>query len=94
MRRKKAAIHVDFDEVYDLLIKPALIKAECVPLRADKEPGADDIRTDMYFELVTANVVLADIWILNSNVFYQLAIRHGVRPRGVLFFQYPRMAKL
>ena len=81
---QKAAINVDFDEVYDLLINPALIKAECIPFRADKEPGAGDIRTDMYFELVTADVVLADISILNPNVFYELGIRHGVRPRGVL----------
>jgi hypothetical protein len=81
---QKSAITVDFDEVYNLLIKPALIKAECVPFRADQEPGAGDIRTDMYFELVTADIVLADISILNPNVFYELGIRHGVRPRGVL----------
>jgi hypothetical protein len=81
---QKAAVNLDFDEVYDLLIKPALIKAKCLPFRADKEPGAGDIRTDMYFELVTADVVLADISILNPNVFYELGIRHGVAPRGVL----------
>ena len=51
--------------------------------RADKEPGAGDIRTDMYFELVTADVILADISILNANVFYELGVRHGVAPRGV-----------
>ena len=62
---------------------PALAKASCVAFRADKEPGAGDIRTDMYFELVTADVVLADISILNPNVFYELGVRHGVAPRGV-----------
>ncbi|MDT4898982.1 MAG: hypothetical protein QOH25_4059 [Acidobacteriota bacterium] len=80
---EKPAINVSFDEVYDLLIKPALTKAGCVPFRADKEPGAGDIRTDMYFELVTADVILADISILNANVFYELGVRHGVAPRGV-----------
>jgi tetratricopeptide repeat protein len=80
----KPNINADFDKIYDLLIKPALTKAECVPFRADKEPGAGDIRTDMYFELVTADVILADISILNPNVFYELGVRHGVRPRGVL----------
>ena len=80
----KPSVDIDFDEVYDLLIKPALMKAACVPFRADKEPGAGDIRTDMYFELVTADVILADISILNANVFYELGIRHGVAPRGVL----------
>ena len=81
---EKKAINISFDEVYDLLIKPALIKAGCVPFRADEESGAGDIRTDMYFELVTADVILADISILNANVFYELGVRHGVAPRGVL----------
>jgi tetratricopeptide (TPR) repeat protein len=81
---EKPAIKISFDEVYDLLIKPALTKGGCVPFRADKEPGAGDIRTDMYFELVTADVILADISILNANVFYELGVRHGVAPRGVL----------
>lgn len=81
---EKPAIMVSFDEVYDLLIKPALTKAGGVPFRADKEPGASDIRTDMYFELVTADVILADISVLNANVFYELGVRHGVAPRGVL----------
>lgn len=80
----KPTLQVDFDEVYDLLIKPALTEAGCVPFRADKEPGSGDIRTDMYFELVTADVILADISILNANVFYELGVRHGVAPRGVL----------
>ena len=80
----KPAINISFDEVYDLLIKPALSKAGCAAFRADKEPGAGDIRTDMYFELVTAEVILADISVLNPNVFYELGVRHGVAPRGVL----------
>lgn len=80
----KPSININFDEVYDLLIAPALTKAGCVPFRADKEQGAGDIRTDMYFELVTADVIVADISILNANVFYELGVRHGVAERGVL----------
>src|SRR6185295_10754945 len=79
----KPSIDISFDEVYELLINPALTKAGCRPFRADKEPGAGDIRTDMYFELVTADVILADISILNANVFYELGVRHGAAPRGV-----------
>jgi tetratricopeptide (TPR) repeat protein len=78
------AVEVNFDEIYERLIKPALHNAKCIPFRADQEPGAGDIRTDMYFELVTADVILADISILNANVFYELGVRHGVAPRGVL----------
>ena len=74
---------VDFDELYQLMIAPALREAGCEPFRADEEPGAGDIRTDMYFELVTADLVVADISILNPNVFYELGVRHGVAERGV-----------
>ena len=77
------AICIDFDIVYTKLIEPALKRAGCVPFRADHEPGAGDIRTDMFYELVTADVVVADISILNANVFYELGVRHGVAPRGV-----------
>ena len=77
------AIMIDFDAVYDHLIEPALTKAGCLPFRADREPGAGDIRTDMFFELVTADVIVADISVLNANVFYELGVRHGVAARGV-----------
>lgn len=80
----KGAIIINFNDVYNLLIAPALIKAGCQPFRADEEKGASDIRTDMFFELVTADVIVADISILNPNVFYELGVRHGIRPRGVL----------
>ena len=79
----KAGVIVDFDEVYSTLIAPALQKAGCVPFRADQEEGAGDIRTDMFFELVTADAIIADISILNANVYYELGVRHGVTPRGV-----------
>ena len=83
-RPGREAVNVAFDEVYEQLIRPALAGAGCVPFRADKEEGAGDIRTDMYFELVTADVILADISVLNPNVFYELGVRHGAAPRGVL----------
>ncbi|HKY40146.1 MAG TPA: tetratricopeptide repeat-containing protein [Polyangiaceae bacterium] len=80
----RPARRVDFDAVYRLLLQPALASAGCEPFRADEEPAAGDIRTDMFFELVTADFVLADISILNPNVFYELGVRQGVAPRGVM----------
>ena len=74
---------VDFDRLYRLLIAPALERAGLKPFRADQEVSAGDIRTDMFFELVTGDVVVADISILNANVFYELGVRHGVAERGV-----------
>ncbi|HWS89405.1 MAG TPA: tetratricopeptide repeat-containing protein [Pyrinomonadaceae bacterium] len=83
----KEAIKVDFNEVYALLHEPALKRAGCVPFRADKEKAGGDIRTDMFFELVTADIIVADVSMLNANVFYELGIRHGVAPRGVFMVE-------
>jgi tetratricopeptide (TPR) repeat protein len=82
-KETKPGVAIDFDEVYTTLIGPALQKAGCTPFRADQEEGAGDIRTDMFFELVTADAVVADISVLNANVYYELGVRHGVSPRGV-----------
>src|ERR1700691_57110 len=76
-------VEVDFDRVYNELLAPALVEADCEPFRADKETSAGDIRTDMFFELVTADLVVADLSIANLNVYYELGIRDGVCPRGV-----------
>jgi len=83
-RLEQPAIVVDFNAVYQKLIRPALERVDCEPFRDDEGSGAGDIRTDIFFELVTADFVLADVSILNPNVFYELGVRHGVAPRGVL----------
>ncbi len=77
------SITVSFNRVYNLLLEPALRKAGCEPFRADSEISAGDIRTDMFFELVTADFVVADLSIPNPNVYYELGIRDAVSARGV-----------
>ena len=81
---KDETLQVDFDDVYQMLFRPALEAAGLQPFRADDEESAGDILKDMFAELVTADFVLADISILNANVFYELGIRHTVGPRGVI----------
>jgi len=84
---QRQPIMVNFDRVYDELLKPALEKAGCEAVRADSEIGAGDIRTDMFFELVTADVVVADLSIYNPNVYYELGVRDAVCQRGVFIVQ-------
>jgi hypothetical protein len=38
----------------------------------------------VFFELVTADIVLVDVSVFNPNVFYELGVRHGVTPRGTI----------
>ncbi|MGK2912998.1 MAG: TRAFs-binding domain-containing protein [Porticoccaceae bacterium] len=81
---------VDFNRVYAELIKPALEAAGCEVFRADEESRAGDIRTDMFQELLVADLVVADLTLDNPNVWYELGVRHALRARGVVLVQGPR----
>lgn len=82
--------NIDFNLVFSELLKPALEAAGCSVFRADEEQRAGDIRTDMFQELLVADLVLADLTLDNPNVWYELGVRHALRARGVLLVQGPR----
>ncbi|MBS1808545.1 MAG: DUF4071 domain-containing protein [Acidobacteria bacterium] len=73
---------INFDAIYQTLIKPALTEAGFDVFRADEENQSGDIRVDMFQELLLADLVIADITQENPNVWYELGIRHGLRARG------------
>src|SRR6476469_3702912 len=75
---------INFDKVNDELIKPALTKAGFEVFRADEEMRAGEIRTDMFQELLLADLVVVDLSIDNANVWYELGVRHALRARGVI----------
>ena len=84
---------IDFNRVYAELLKPALEAAGFEVFRADEEPRAGDIRTDMFQELLVADLVVADLTLDNPNVWYELGVRHALRARGVLLVQGPRASQ-
>src|SRR5919106_1752725 len=75
---------IDFNRVYSEYIKPALEVAGFEVFRADEEMRAGDIRSDMFQELLLADLVVADLSIDNPNVWYELGVRHALRARGVI----------
>jgi len=75
---------IDFNRVYREYIGPALEAAGLESFRADEEIRAGDIRTDMFQELLVADLVVADLSIDNPNVWYELGVRHALRARGVV----------
>ena len=81
---------IHFNRVFDELLAPALRDAGFAVVRADQEQRAGDIRTDMFQELLAADLVLADLTIDNPNVWYELGVRHALRLRGVVLVQGPR----
>ena len=80
----------DFNAIYKLMIKPALEEAGFEPFRADEETSSGDILTDMFQELLLADLCLCDLSIDNANVYYELGIRHAFRKRGVVHIQAGR----
>ena len=81
---------IDFNKVYDEYIKPALESEGFDVFRADEESRAGNIRTDMFQELLLADLVVVDLSIDNPNVWYELGVRHALRARGVIQIQSRR----
>ena len=80
----------DFNVIYKVLIKPAIEEAGFEAKRADEEKASGDILTDMFQELLLADMVICDLSIDNANAFYELGIRHALRKRGVVHIQAGR----
>jgi len=80
----------DFNAIYQILIKPALEQAGFESFRADEATASGDILTDMFQELLLADLVLADLSIDNANAYYELGIRHAFRKRGIVHIQAGR----
>ena len=57
------------------------------PLRADEELTGGIIHKPMFERLILCDFAVADLTTANANVFYELGVRHAVRPwRTVLLF--------
>lgn len=92
VKKDSQSSEIDFNRVYAELFKPALEAAGLEVFRADEEQRAGDIRTDMFQELLIADLVVADLTIDNPNVWYELGVRHALRARGVLLLCGGRVA--
>ncbi len=71
---------IDFDAVYRDLIKPAVDAAGLMPLRADEEQAGGIIHKPMFERLILCDYAVADLTTANANVFYELGVRHAVKP--------------
>ena len=78
---------IDFDRVYARIIEPAIRAADMEPIRADQESAGGIIHKAMFERLMLCDYAIADLTAANANVFYELGIRHGIRPHStVLIF--------
>jgi tetratricopeptide (TPR) repeat protein len=85
---------INFNAIYQDLIKSALLSAGLEPFRADEEILPGDIRADMFQELLMADLVVADLSIYNPNAWYELGVRHGLRAHGVIQIRSDQAEKI
>ena len=71
---------IDFDIIYNSLIHPAIEAANMESIRADEETVNGIIHKPMYERLILCDYSVADLTTSNPNVFYELGIRHAVKP--------------
>jgi hypothetical protein len=75
---------IDFDAIYRDIIQPAVTAADMEPLRADEEFVGGMIHKPMFERLMLCEYAIADLTTANPNVFYELGIRHGIRPHSTV----------
>ena len=73
-------LKINFDAVYRDLIAPAIGAAKLDPVRADEEVVGGIIHKPMFERLILCEYAVADLTTANANVFYELGVRHAVRP--------------
>jgi hypothetical protein len=72
---------IDFDKIEAELIRPAMEQADLSGGTTGEFLQQGNIRTEMFEQLLIADLVIADISIHNANVFYELGIRHALRDK-------------
>ncbi len=76
----KSGVVVDFDQIYNEAIKPAIESCDLEALRGDEENMGGIIHSAMFARLLLSEFVVADLTLANANVFYELGIRHAAKP--------------
>jgi hypothetical protein len=70
---------IDFDKIYNLMIKPAITDLGIDCVRCDEVGKPVWIHAEMIDYLYKDDIAVVDISTLNANVFYELGARHALR---------------
>ena len=71
---------IDFDAVHHEILAPAIAAAGLEPLRAYEELQGGIVHKPMFERLILCELAVADLTTANANVFYELGVRHALRP--------------
>lgn len=75
---------LDLDKSYRNMIKPVVEAKGMECVRADEIRHSGSIDVPMYEQLLTADVVIADLSTANPNALYELGVRHALRPHTTI----------
>ncbi|NOT84122.1 MAG: DUF4071 domain-containing protein, partial [Methylococcaceae bacterium] len=77
-------VTIDYDSVYRDLITPALAAAGLCVIRPTQEQAVGEIMSHWLQELLSADLVVADLSLDNFDIGYLLGIRQALRATGVI----------
>lgn len=79
-KRDISGVLINFDSIYKDFISPSIEVAGLQSLRADEEVTGGIIHKPMFERLILCEYAVADLTTANANVFYELGVRHAIRP--------------
>ncbi len=78
--KKEPVQKIDFDKIYEELVKPAILKAGLEPLIEREEKSLGSIHKTMYEKIILCEYCIADVTNFNPNAYYELGMRYAVKP--------------
>ncbi len=85
---EEAGAGIDFDAVYEDLIRPVAEDLNLEILRADRVSRSGLIHKEMIENLLEADVVIADATLATPDVFFELGIRQTARRAGTVILRH------
>jgi hypothetical protein len=73
---------IDFDLIYQQLIRPAIEGASMAAIRADEALTPGILQKGQFERAIASPFAVFDLTTRNPNVLYELGMRHAFRPRG------------
>ena len=75
---------LNLNRTYEDIIKPVVKEAGHICVRADEIIHSTVIDKPMYDNLLSADLVIADLSTANVNAVYELGVRHALRPQRTI----------
>lgn len=77
----------EFDDIYQLGIKPACLNAGTYAERVDEQLFHESILDRIYNQIAKADIIIADMTGRNPNVFYEAGYAHALNKAVILMTQ-------